>query len=907
MPSGATFTANASNTSGTFDWVPSGGQAGSYTVTFTASNALSGSATTSLSVTGGGLGPIDLTVAGATYTGADGVVWQQLVSPPAGTGVYNAFLRLQANGIEEGMNSDASPTYNNVAGVYTHSLTLGELMIVTIGGTSYYSLALDINEVNGPGSYLSLDQLQIFTIPGSGSLMSVGAVLGAGGVLRFDLDALMNQTVYMDHALAAGTGHEDIQVLIPTSYFAGASAPDNVYLYCRMGGAGTVGASNFDAEDGFEEWHVLLGGGPPPSNPPMVSAPGLVTVEELGNLSVIVTASDADGLVASLAADLSALPAGNDAAFTANLDNTDGTLVWHPALGSAGTFPVTFTAVDNDLLSGSATTSIEVVAVGAQVVAELNWTPAAPDTGSYTVTFTATDAESLTATASTLITVVPGTAGSLVVLTPYAETSPMRGPIISVASSATVRTDEKLTLTVSVYPDLSSTSFVRAGLQTSMEPTGTTRGPIISCTADLTQLPTTNPATFTVDTDPEVSCPASVLTQPSEFVTFQVGAGDPDGDPILRLEADFSTLPSGALATFTTNASQTSGTFAWTPQVQDVSDQPYPVVFTAANVLYVSETTLITVRMVNHEPVADAGGPYAGYVNAPLAFDGGGSMDPDGDALQYSWSFGDGSTGVGPTVSHTYASAGTYTVTLTVQETSTATNLSDEDSTDAIIGVPLEAKAFTSGGNKVLRLRSGKPAFCAQLEPLNGSFLAADVDLASIVMRRTNGAGSVTQVSPMMGKTGIAKDADGNGVLEVSVCFSKEDLVLLLSDVSGRAQVPVELAGRLSWGPTFSAPLTLDVIGSSGTLAASVAPNPFNPFTTLSFETPGGGPVHLLIFDLAGRLVRDVTHGRPFAPGYHDVVIDGRDRAGRRLASGVYFYRLSTKEGSVTGRLVLLE
>jgi hypothetical protein len=43
LPTGATFIANPSNTGGTFSWTPSVGQAGTYSVTFTASNALIGS------------------------------------------------------------------------------------------------------------------------------------------------------------------------------------------------------------------------------------------------------------------------------------------------------------------------------------------------------------------------------------------------------------------------------------------------------------------------------------------------------------------------------------------------------------------------------------------------------------------------------------------------------------------------------------------------------------------------------------------------------------------------------------------------------------------------------------------------------------------------------------------------
>jgi len=96
----------------------------------------------------------------------------------------------------------------------------------------------------------------------------------------------------------------------------------------------------------------------------------------------------------------------------------------------------------------------------------------------------------------------------------------------------------------------------------------------------------------------------------------------------------------------------------------------------AANAL-ATDTVTIT---VNHQPVADAG-PDVFTASSTIAFDGTRSVDADGNALAFSWDFGDGSTGTGPRVAHTYAAGGTYPVILTVDD---GTGLANARSTAAI-------------------------------------------------------------------------------------------------------------------------------------------------------------------------------------------------------------------------------
>ncbi len=70
----------------------------------------------------------------------------------------------------------------------------------------------------------------------------------------------------------------------------------------------------------------------------------------------------------------------------------------------------------------------------------------------------------------------------------------------------------------------------------------------------------------------------------------------------------------------------------------------------------------------NQPPTANAGGPYSGFRNQPVAFNGAASSDPDGNPLTYAWSFGDGATGAGARPTHVYAASGIYTVTLVVSD-----------------------------------------------------------------------------------------------------------------------------------------------------------------------------------------------------------------------------------------------
>jgi Zn-dependent metalloprotease len=121
--------------------------------------------------------------------------------------------------------------------------------------------------------------------------------------------------------------------------------------------------------------------------------------------------------------------------------------------------------------------------------------------------------------------------------------------------------------------------------------------------------------------------------------------------------------------------------------------------------------------------------------------------------------------------------------------------------------------------------------------------------------------------------------------------------VALLDDMGG-ASGPSEnyvTGGQLpSWFAIGARPTGVEE--EPGTLPVGFAllqnyPNPFNPETTIGYSLPLESEVSLAIYDLTGRLILELAEGRQ-AAGDHRVLWNGRDRAGRSLPSGVYFYRL---------------
>jgi hypothetical protein len=99
-------------------------------------------------------------------------------------------------------------------------------------------------------------------------------------------------------------------------------------------------------------------------------------------------------------------------------------------------------------------------------------------------------------------------------------------------------------------------------------------------------------------------------------------------------------------------------------------------------------------------------------------------------------------------------------------------------------------------------------------------------------------------------------------------------------------------------------------IGDEPALTNTLAqnyPNPFNPVTTIKFSLKERVHVSLKVYNVAGQLVQTLLDEEREAGAYADIKWSGLNARGEEVASGVYFYKLVTKEFAETKKMVLLK
>ena len=83
-------------------------------------------------------------------------------------------------------------------------------------------------------------------------------------------------------------------------------------------------------------------------------------------------------------------------------------------------------------------------------------------------------------------------------------------------------------------------------------------------------------------------------------------------------------------------------------------------------------------------------------------------------------------------------------------------------------------------------------------------------------------------------------------------------------------------------------------------------PNPFNPSTTINFTVPNFSDVKISVFDINGKLINTLVDAS-FSSGTYNVIWNGDDASGNKVAAGIYMYNLTSDETSITNKMVLVK
>jgi len=159
-------------------------------------------------------------------------------------------------------------------------------------------------------------------------------------------------------------------------------------------------------------------------------------------------------------------------------------------------------------------------------------------------------------------------------------------------------------------------------------------------------------------------------------------------------------------------------------------------------------------------------------------------------------------------------------------------------------------------------------------------------------------------------------DLGPDGWVDMTLKFDKAEVVAVLGELSDGDVVPLTISGQLIDGTPFEGVDCViiraggnDQIAchdgpSDGVMNAAVVnnyPNPFNPWTTISFRLPVASEVTLTVYNVMGQKVATVADGF-YEAGEHDCTWDGST-----VASGVYFYRLETPGYAETRKMILMK
>ena len=146
---------------------------------------------------------------------------------------------------------------------------------------------------------------------------------------------------------------------------------------------------------------------------------------------------------------------------------------------------------------------------------------------------------------------------------------------------------------------------------------------------------------------------------------------------------------------------------------------------------------------------------------------------------------------------------------------------------------------------------------------------------------------------------------------------------LTLLELSGNTRLPISHRSADSKQKNTAIAIDIDITEDTNNVQAAPAapltpaetalfpnyPNPFNPETWIPYQLAEATDVTLTIYDIKGREVRRLALGHRPAGVYRSrgraAHWDGKNQIGEKVATGLYFYTLTTGEFTATGKMLI--
>ena len=176
-----------------------------------------------------------------------------------GSGVFDAFVRIQASGnetSEKGYNTDGTPEFDSKGGTFTHSVLLSDIPQLKIGSLVYREFVTDLNEGNADGDeFITFDAIQIYLV--TDPTIDDYTLLGTP---EWVMPESVNMVDYQ-----SGSGDGDVRLLVKNDEFDtgaedcgyGSTTCTTYLVFYAEHGFVDGDPINGEVNGGFEEWGVL--------------------------------------------------------------------------------------------------------------------------------------------------------------------------------------------------------------------------------------------------------------------------------------------------------------------------------------------------------------------------------------------------------------------------------------------------------------------------------------------------------------------------------------------------------------------------------------------------------------------------------------------------------------------------